>query len=383
MFFEKKILKIFFLIILFIFLPKNFSYSKPLKLDSLKKYAKSVSLGLETPGSSASGFIIGKKGKKYFFITAGHTVLSDPKIEEYWVYSLKYPEKKYRVNSFEKPTEFFGKDIVIGSFYATEQFDISIIFPLGEKLAYKINRCRPKIDICNEPTYRTHQIYEIFHNKRFNEIWKIQGDPIVAGITSPSKSITVPFFRTSLLKMQERAFKNQRGYEAIYGVNSTTIGMSGSGIFGTRVCPEKWGKSMVNNPIKQGNYLYAESPSSNGILPDPPKKIESSSMLKDSSIRLISRPSEVIDYYESENRRKERHEFEMEWHDRLVKRTKEYPGVIAMHGMSEEYGESGSRSGIGLGIPLDLFTEFFRNNSKKYGIPDEREYFKLIYKFCF
>ena len=54
-----------------------------------------------------------------------------------------------------------------------------------------------------------------------------------------------------------------------------------------------------------------------------------------------------------------------------------------MHGMSEEYGQSGSRSGIGLGIPLDLFTEFFRNNSKKYGIPDEKEYFKLVYKFCF
>ncbi len=384
MLFEKKISKMYFLIILFMFLPKNFSYSKPLQLDSLKKYAKTVSLGLETPGSSASGFIIGKKGNNYFFITAGHAVLSDPKIEEYWVYSLEYPKKKYRVTSFEKPLEFLGKDIVIGSFYATEQFDISIIFPLGEKLSYKINRCKPKTDICLEPTFRTHQIYEVFHNKRFDKTWKIQGDPIVAGITSPSKSITVPFFRTSLLKMQERAFKNQGGYEAIYSVNSTTIGMSGSGIFGTRVCPVNLGyDSMYNNQFKLGNYLYSESPSSSGILPNPPKEEENTSMLNDSTLRMIAPRSAVIDYFQSENRRKENYKLQMWWHEREVNRTKEYPGVIAMHGMSEEYGQSGSRSGIGLGIPLDLFTEFFRNNSKKYGIPDEKEYFKLVYKFCF
>jgi len=43
-----------------------------------------------------------------------------------------------------------------------------------------------------------------------------------------------------------------------------------------------------------------------------------------------------------------------------------YPGLIAIHGMSEEYGSSGGRSGTSLGIPLDLFTDFLVNNADKY-----------------
>ena len=42
-----------------------------------------------------------------------------------------------------------------------------------------------------------------------------------------------------------------------------------------------------------------------------------------------------------------------------------YPGLIAIHGMSEEYGSSGGRSGTSLGIPLDLFTNYLVNNADK------------------
>ena len=45
-----------------------------------------------------------------------------------------------------------------------------------------------------------------------------------------------------------------------------------------------------------------------------------------------------------------------------------YGGVFAIHGMSEEYGYTQSRSGSGLGIPLDLFTSFFQEISGDYGL---------------
>ena len=379
---SKNIPKILLTTILLIFQPKNYSFSAPLPPDSLERYAKSVSVRIDTPGSSASGFLIGKKGKKYFFITAGHSVTSDPNSEEYWVYPLSNPNKKYRINSFETPSSFSGKDIVIGSFYADEKLDLTLIFPLGEKLAYKITACKPGYDFCAKPTYRTYQIYDNFHNKRFNKIWKIQGNPIVAGISLPSKSITVPLFRSSLLKMQDRAFNNQQGYEAIYNVKSTTLGMSGSGIFGSRVCPSMmyWGSNFIgNNPIDPGKFIYSESPKSSGILPNPPR-LDYGAFNPDSpSIGGYFSQYQAQYKYEIE----ERHRRNKMYHDDLVNRTKEYPGVIAMHGMSEQYGQTNSRSGIGLGIPLDLFTKFFSDNSKTYGIPNEKEYFKVVYKFCF
>jgi len=46
-----------------------------------------------------------------------------------------------------------------------------------------------------------------------------------------------------------------------------------------------------------------------------------------------------------------------------------YVGLLAIHGMSEEYLESGCWSGTSLGIPLDLFSDYFKSISKDFGIP--------------
>ena len=111
-------LKTIFRLCLFLFLialPRNSLLAKP--FEFLKTYAQSITVGIETPASGGSGFLIGKKKDEYFFLTAGHVAISDPSKEEYWVYSLSNGEaKKYRVNKFIKPKEFEGKDIVIGSF---------------------------------------------------------------------------------------------------------------------------------------------------------------------------------------------------------------------------------------------------------------------------
>ncbi len=59
-----------------------------------------------------------------------------------------------------------------------------------------------------------------------------------------------------------------------------------------------------------------------------------------------------------------------------------YPGVFAMHGMSEENNLSGSRSVTGCGIPLSLFTEFFFENLSEFGIPSGSDYFNVVYRLC-
>lgn len=47
--------------------------------------------------------------------------------------------------------------------------------------------------------------------------------------------------------------------------------------------------------------------------------------------------------------------------------------LIAIHGRSEEYMSGGGRSGMSLGVPVDLILPHLRKNSEKYGIPTSDE----------
>ena len=342
--FSKNIsLKKFFRLCLFsfiIFLPKNYLHSKP--LEDLEKYSNSISLAILTPASSGSGFIIGKKKNVYFFLTAAHVAVSDPSNEEYWVYSQKNSQKKYRVLDFKKPSEFRDKDIVIGTFTSNEEFDVPLIFPLGEDLAFKVIKCIKPYKNCLKPTYFTYEIYQNYYGDKFDYAWLIQGKPTLFGFSIPTQAINIPLFRSSKIDMKDQLFGNQRGYEAIYEVNTTVPGMSGGPILGNRVCPTLTWQNIPSEYMESGQYKEIKK---------LPLKYGSLNELNETSIE--SRFKSGL-----------------------------YPGIIAMHGMSEEYAQTGSRSGIGLGIPLTLLKDFFNKNAEKYGIISGREYFEKVHYLC-
>ena len=301
-------------------------------LSSINYFAQEGSLGIKTPASSGSGFIIGRKNNEYFFITAGHVAFSDPKKEEYWVYSIANEKAtKYRVTSFIKPKDFDGKDIVIGSFQTEDDLKILPILQLGSFFLYE--------ESFPEEKFYTFKVWNVANGINFNYKLNIGGDPIIAGVSTPSNAITVPLFRTSVAYMQGNAVGNQNGYETIYSTTSTVPGMSGGGVFGARMCPTK--KIYYDNEEK----IIVQN--SKGI------KLEYSQNITPVVGGLLIGGSE-----------------------------KYYAGVLAMHGMSEEYRDSGSRSGTGLAIPLSLFSDFFKKNSLKYGVPIGKDYLDLVYSYC-
>lgn len=59
-----------------------------------------------------------------------------------------------------------------------------------------------------------------------------------------------------------------------------------------------------------------------------------------------------------------------------------YPGLIAIHGMSEGYGDNQGRSGVSLGIPLDLVASYLGNNAKSLGIPIGKDYYNRVVELC-
>ena len=255
---------------------------------NLKEYAKTVTIGIETPGSSGSGVIIGRKNNRYLFITAKHVANIKPsQNNEYWVYSLINSQNKYKVDKIFYPKVFSGHDLALGTFETSDNLPIAVIF--------KPNFKKHKIFCYLQQTY-----YQKSNDERFirncDDDWEIVNIPLVSGISIPTKSIPVPLLRSSNINIIGRVKGNQNGYEVIYTTSSTVPGMSGGGVFGTRTC---------NFGTKPGEENFAGY----------------------------------------------------------------YGGLLAIHGMSEEYLESGGRSGTSLGIPLDLFSDYFKSISKDFGIP--------------
>tara|TARA_Y100000589_G_scaffold290763_1_gene293677 strand:+ start:310 stop:1311 length:1002 start_codon:yes stop_codon:yes gene_type:complete len=316
-------------------------YSKP--LENHKNYPKSISLAILTPASNGSGFIIGKKKNIYFFITAAHVAISDPKDEEYWVYLQKDSQKRYRVLNFKQHPEFRDKDLVIGSFISNEIFEVPLLFPLGEDLAFKVIKCGNSYTGCLKPTYYTFQIYQKFYGNKFDYSWLIQGNPKLFGFSTPTKVINIPLFRSSKIEMMDQLFGNKRGYEAVYKANTTVPGMSGGPIIGHRLCPD--------------NHWYNLHP----------ERMESSQY------------KEIKKYPNQYTVLNEQTESEYENWNYI----RHYPGIIAMHGISEEYGQTGSRSGISLGIPMRLLKDFFKENAEEYGIISGKKYFEKVFNLCF
>ena len=146
------------------------------------------------------------------------------------------------------------------------------------------------------------------NGREFDKTWKIQGPPVVAGISLPTGAIQVPLFRISTAEMQSRANGNQNGYEAIYAATSTVPGMSGGGVFGARLCP---------NFSHNGRSSWGA-----------------------------------------------------------------YPGLIAIHGMSEGYGDGQGRSGVSLGVPIDLAISYLGDNAKALGIPIGKAYYNKVIGLC-
>tara|TARA_B100001964_G_scaffold242485_1_gene317493 strand:- start:286 stop:1263 length:978 start_codon:yes stop_codon:yes gene_type:complete len=235
---------------------------------------KNQIVGIETPGSSGTGTIIGKKGNIYTILTARHVIPSIQEGDEYYAYSMK-SKKRYRITSVQAP---LGKkaDIAVATFTAPEDFNLNIIsdfYPFSDV----IQHCTTCPAIQRAPVSRQ---------------WKMESTGgRGAGISMPSGAVTVPIYRFTEFVIQERAHGNKDGYELLYAA-STVPGMSGGPIIGYR----EFGK------INQGKCDFS------GI------------------------------------------------------------ALLAIHGRSEKY-HSGGRSGLSLGVPVNLIKDYLVSNSERLGIP--------------
>ena len=239
--------------------PNSFARLEP------REVLKNVIVGIETPASSGTGTIIGKKGNVYTILTAQHVIPSIKEGDEYYAYSMK-SKKRYRITSVEAP---LGKkaDIAVATFTAPEDLNLNIISYL----------------------YTNTRGIGFPARSGVMEQWKMDSTGgRGAGISMPSGAVTVPIYRFTEFIIQERAYGNKDGYELLYAA-STVPGMSGGPIAG-----------------------YRDLCNGSGV------------------------------------------------------------ALLAIHGRSEKY-HSGGRSGLSLGVPVDLIKDYLADNSERLGIPVTQE----------
>lgn len=302
--------------------------------EGLKDAAKNTVIAVQTPASSGSGIVIGRRGNTYYFLTAKHVAQGDPSKEEFFVYLSSGNGRRYRIKSIEKPTELRSFDIAVGSFDSPDAIDRALIFPLDKSEGVLprsfgetslgtdrfaevdgwIREGRPW-KVVKQDTKYTWIPWKSINGRPYDKDWGIQGPPVVAGVSIPTKAIPIAITRFSSAELLARVNGNKDGYEAVYTTASTVPGMSGGGVFAARACPD-----------------------------------------------LIVK--------EREDKKPRYEELGL------------YAGIIAMHGRSEEYGSSGGRSGVSLGIPMALLTNYLAHNSGRLGIPIGQEYKNIVVNTC-
>jgi len=311
-------------------LPKSMAMGGGGPYEGLKDAARKTVVAVETPASSGSGVVIGQKGNKYYFITARHVIQGDPTKEEYFVYITSNGAQRYRVTSIETPHQLRDFDIAIGSFVSTQPIDKALIFPLDKSEGILVN-------VHGDSSLSVH-----FGGS--TDDWVLQG--------RPWKVIKQD------IKYNWIAYKSMNGrtYDKIWFIQGPPIiaGVSiptnaipvpvprfSSAELLARVTGNKDGYEIVYNasstvPGMSGGGVFAA-------------RVCPSLIVKEGS---------------------------------LVPDLGLYAGIIAMHGRSEEYGVSGSRSGVSLGIPLALLSDYFIANSDRYGIPVGNEYKTMVLAYC-
>lgn len=166
-------------------------------------------IGIETPGSSGSGVIIGFKDGVFTALTAAHVMSDFNSTEKFYAVSLPY-NKRYKIISTDFPSKG-NLDIAVVRFKATEPLYI-----------------QPLNFFINAPTTEGSE-------------WGTDNDGARgAGISLPSGAVTVPIMRFNEFATQPRAEGNKDGYEFLY-IASTVPGMSGGPIVGWRQACETEG----------------------------------------------------------------------------------------------------------------------------------------------
>lgn len=299
--------------------------------EGLKESAKKSLISIETPGSNGSGVIIGNKGDVYYFLTVAHVVQGDPTKEEFYAYPATTSRKRYQIKSLAKPGPLKKYDIAIGMFTSEEKLEVALLFPLDKR--------KGKTELIFDETSDKADL------RGHIEDWITEGRPWPVK-PQQNKSTWVEW----------RSY-NGRLYDKTWDIQGPPI--VGGVSIPTKAVPLAIARltsaemlSKVDGNIDGYEALYAAISTVPGM---------SGGGVYGARVCPDLHISGKI--------------------DRLEKLGL-YPGVFAIHGRSEEYASSSSRSGVSLGVPIYLLSKYLEGRAESMGIPTGKDYENRVLNYC-
>ena len=330
------------------------SYGEPFK--RLESLAGDVTLPIVTPGNGGSITIIGKNGSNYTFLTAAHVISGTARGEVNSI-DLSSITGKDTLSpaTIKKDFRPEGIDLAVGTFKYTGKSNISILplFGLAPDAKWSDDPSQYKEDslACDDSSL-----------DRFSQCSKIRlGGDSECYYTNISKNASCdrpPFIKVrrrthaGTYERSEGTFNNKQ-----YFIKTATIGdfiVAGFSL-PTRAISERVLRISVavpQNVLNRNNNGYNLIYESTSTVPG----MSGGPVL---ASRLCPKVDNNIGFGA-------------------------YAGIIGIHGQSEEYSNTGARSGISLAIPISspAVIDYLSSNSQILGIPVGRAYIDVARTAC-
>lgn len=331
---------------------------------ALEGYASAASLPIETPANGGSITIIGKNGSKYTFLTAAHVIGGTTKGETNSVdLSSQTGKEVYAKASIIKDFRSEGIDLAVGTFEYSGKSNL-VVLPLlnlapdakweDDPTQYKTISVK-----CNDQElvrYTCSSVRILPLESGACDWISINGNLGKAPCNSPP---TIQQRQQISSGTYERQGGKVNGKE--YDIRTATIGefaIVGYSLptkaITERVLRVSFAelKNILNRNKNGYNLIYEATSTVPGMSGGPV---------------LAARLCPQIDFSPGG-----------------TSNYGSYAGIIGVHGQSEEYGNTGSRSGISLGIPItnSAVVQYLTANAGSLGIPVGRNYELSVKQGC-
>ena len=333
------------------------SISAPSRAEAFKAleyYAEHVTLPIETPNNGGSVTIIGKRGNTYTFLTAAHVIAATAKGEEDSVdLSSQAGKDLFAKATIKKDFRSDGIDLAVGTFQYSGKSNLEVLplFGLAPDAKWEDDPSQyKKVSLpCDDKSLEI-------------ECIKIPnvGDSANCYFTGTG---TAPCNKPPTVTVTKRL--SNGSYERFNGVYNGKTYYTKTGTIGNFVIA---GYSLPSRAITARvmrvsfaapQNLLAKNKDGYNLIYEATSTVPGMSGGPVIAARLCPMLNEFRGFGA-------------------------YAGIIGIHGKSEEYNYTSSRSGISLAIPIihPVVVNYLISNSKVLGIPTENTYMQKVESTC-
>ena len=332
----------------------------PSKAEAFKKlevYAQRATLPIVTPANGGSITIIGKSGSTYTFLTAAHVIGSTAKGEANSIdLSSQAGKEMYAEATIKKDFRPVGIDLAVGTFQYSGKTDLEVLplFGLAPDAKWEDDPSQyKKVSLpCNDESI--HRVDRCDPSPMAGERDRCYFRNI--GTTGPCNKIPIITINKRLSSGTYERFQGIYNNKSYYAKTGT---LGDFAVAGYSLPSKSITERVLRVSFATPQNLLSRNKDGYNLIYEATSTVPGMS----GGPVIAARLCPIL---------------------RKYARVGAYAGIIGIHGKSEEYNNTGSRSGISLAIPINSPTviQYFSTHAKSLGVPTGNEYEQKVKHGC-